>query len=162
LQKARDWADLALKIISSVAIVVGGWWAYYQFRVTDSTASNIQIGLATEIVKYSEDYRLLVIHVKPKNIGKVPVSPGKGGLIVSVRPLPTTLKAGAVDLEKPPELHNANLITRFPDGYELEPGVEYDEVEALVVPKSGLYAVKATMDLGDNTEIDQTTVTRVE
>lgn len=162
IQKAKDWADLLLKVVSIVAIIAGGWWAYYQFWVTDTTASNIQLALSTEVVKYSGDYRLLLIHAKPRNIGKVLVTPGKDGFLISVRKLPDELKPGVVDLKSLPEIYRVNLLKRFPDGYEMEPGVEYDEVETLIVQKGGLYSVKAVMDLGDNTEVDQTTIVRAE
>jgi hypothetical protein len=52
-------------------------------------------------------------------------------------------------------------MKRFPDGYELEPGVEYDEIVAIVVPKKSSFTIKATFDLGED-EVDHTTVARVE
>lgn len=40
LQVAQDWADLVLKVMSIIAITLGGWWAYYQFVISETTASN--------------------------------------------------------------------------------------------------------------------------
>jgi len=162
LQKARDWADLCLKVASIIAIFAGGWWAYHQFEITETAASNIQINVTTEVLRYSDDTRLLLVHAKPKNIGKVRVEPGKEGLVITVRSLSRDLKPGAVDLENLPELYKVDVLKRYPDGYELEPGVEYDEVAALIVPKETMYAVRAEMDLGDKTEVDHTTAVRVE
>lgn len=162
LQKARDWADLVLKMLSVVAIIAGGLWAYYQFQVTETDASNIQLTISTEVVKYSDENRLLLIHIKPKNIGKVLVTPGKDGLVLTVRKFPGDYKPGAVDLDKLSEVHRVNVLKKYPDGYELEPGVEYDEVDALIVPKGAVYAVDAVMDLGDNTEVDQMHIVQVE
>lgn len=162
LQKAKDWADFALKAVSVLAIIAGGSWAYYKFRLTDTTASNIQLTVSTEVLQYTEDYRLLLIHVKPKNIGKVPVTPGKDGLIVSIYKFPSDRKPGPVGLDSLPAIHKTDVLKKFTDGYELEPGVEYDEVEALIVPKGTIFMAKAVMDLGDKTEVDHVNFVRVE
>lgn len=162
LQKFKDWVELTLKVMSVLAIIAGGIWAYYQFRLTETTSSNIQLTINTEIVNYSDEYQLLVIHVKPKNIGKVLVVPDKDGLVVTVREIPRNQQTGAINLENLPILHSSDLLKKFTAGYELEPGVEYDEIETLVVPKGKIYAIKAVMDLGDNTEVDQVTITRGE
>lgn len=162
LQRARDWADLFLKFLSMLAIIAGAAWAYFQFMVTNTTASNIQLTVSTETHHYSPESRLLLIHAKPKNIGKVPVTPANIGFLIDVRVLPNNAKFGALDLESLPEFYKTDLLKRFPDGYLLEPGVEYDEVLALVVPVGSMYAVKSTLNLEDNTEVDHTTVVRVE
>jgi hypothetical protein len=162
LPKIRDWVDLILKCLSIVAIVVAGWWALYQFRLTETAAYNVQIAVSAESQAYGNDLRLLLIHVRPKNIGKVLVTPGKLGLVVTVRSIPERLKSGVVDLEELPVFYTGDLMNRFPDGYDLEPGVEYDEVLALIVPKGKMFSIKAILDLGDDTEVDHTTVTRVE
>lgn len=160
LPKLRDWADLALKCVSVVAIVMGGTWALYQHRITETASYNVQVAVSAEFQPYGGDLRLLLIHARPKNIGKVLVEPGKSGFVVTVRTIPEKLKEGVVDLEDLPVFYMDDLLKRFPDGYELEPGVEYDEVVALVVPKGKMFAVKATLDLGDDTEVDHTTVVR--
>lgn len=162
LQKSKDLAELILSVVSVIAIFAGGIWGYYQFSVTDTTTSNIQLSVSTETFKYSNEYQLLVIHVKPKNIGKVLVKPGKDGLLVTVREIPGNQQLGAINLEKFPIFHKADLLKKFTEGYELEPGVEYDETETLVVPKGKLYSIKTEIDLGDNTEIDQVTITRID
>ena len=118
--------------------------------------------ISTEVVRYSDENRLLLIHIKPKNIGKVLVTPGKDGLVLTVRKVPDDYKPGTVDLDKLSEVCEVNVLKKHPEGYELEPGVEYDEVEALIVPKGAIYAVDAVMDLGDSTEIDQMHVVQVE
>lgn len=162
LQIFRDWVDLILKCVSTIAIIVGGTWALYQYQIMETSADNVQITVTTESQPYGSDSRLLLIHAKPKNIGKVLVSAGKSGFLVSVRAIPENLKQGVVALDNLPMLYKGDILKKFPDGYELEPGVEYDEVLALVVPKGKLFAVKATFDLGDNAEVDHTTVARVE
>jgi len=135
LQKARDWADLLLKSTSVLALILGGVWAYYQFWITDVDAHNIQLFVSTESQPYSDNSRLLLIHVKPENIGKVRVDVGQDGFEVIVRSIVPNGGPGVLEREKMPEFYRVNLMERFPKGYELEPGVKYDEVVALVVPK---------------------------
>lgn len=162
IQKARDWADLLLKSLSIVAIIAGGIWAYYGFWVTETNVENVQITVSTEQQPYSKDSRLLLIHVKPHNIGKVLVSTGKAGFIVTVRSIPNNLKHGVVDLEAMPEIYKTDLLKRFPDGYEIEPGGEYDEDIAMIVPRHSMYSIRATLDMGNNNEVDHTTIARIE
>lgn len=95
-------------------------------------------------------------------LGRLFAHTGKDGLLVSIRSIPTNLKEGAIDLNQLPELYQIDVVKRYPSGYELEPGVEYDEIVAWIVPKAGMYAVGAVMDLGDNEEIDHTTIIRIE
>jgi hypothetical protein len=162
LQKARDWLDLELKSLLLLALVLFGVWAGYRFWIARTSAPMVQLTVSTEYQAFSGDSRLLLIHVKPKNIGKVNVQPGKDGLVVMVRSIAPNAGPGVLDLEKMREVHKANLTDRFPDDYPLVPGVEYDEVLALVVPKGVTYAIKATLDLGDDAEVSHTVVARTE
>lgn len=151
---AKDLADLVLKVLSSIAIVVAGIWALYQYFGTDSDASNIQLTVTSEVKPYGEGQRLLVLHVRPKNIGKVPVTPGKAGLMIATRQIPLGL-SGVVDIGKQPISFRTNLLSHYPDGYLMEPGIEYDEVLALVVPKGAVIAAEAELDLGDGDMVNQ-------
>jgi len=162
LQKAKDWADFILKVVSVLAIAAGGSWAYYQFRLADTTASNIQLSVSTEVLKYTDDYRLLLIHVRPKNIGKVPVTPGADGLVVTVYKFPDNEKPGPIQLDKLSAIYKTDVLKKYTDGYVLEPGVEYDEIVALLLPKNEVIMASAVMDLGEQTEIDQSHLVRIE
>ena len=82
--------------------------------------------------------------------------------MVSVRSIPSGLAVGVVDLEKLAKFYEVNLKDRFPDGYELEPGVEYDEIVVLVVPKGTMYAIRATFNTSATDEVDHTVVARIE
>lgn len=160
LQKAKDWADLVLKVMSIAAIIAAGAWAIYRFNLTDTADSNIELAITTETLPYSADNRLLLIHVRPKNIGKVMVSPQH--LTVAVRDLPGDLRLGAVELEKLKDRYKTDILDRYKDGYDLEPGVIYDEVVAMIVPKGTMYSVYSEIDFDQENEVDQTTVARVE
>jgi hypothetical protein len=162
IQKARDWADFLLKSVTIVAIIAGGLWAAYQFAIVGSTDSNIQVLVSAESKAYSDTQSLLIIHVKPKNIGKVVVKPGEDGLLVTVRKIPGEAKDGIMRLDALPVLYSTDLLKRYLDGYEIEPGAEYDEILTIVVPKGTMYAVRAELDLGNEDEVDHTMVVRAE
>lgn len=163
LSKVRDWTDLVLKVLSSAAIVAAGAWALYQWRTTDSDADNIQVDVSIDVQPYTDALRLLVVHARAKNIGKVGVGLEGRGFVISVRALPGSLKVGAVDLEAVPALAETDIVKeRYPDGYILEPGIQHDEVFAVVVGRGATYAAQAVIDLGDDTQEDGTAVVRVD
>lgn len=91
--------------------------------------------MVAEVLPYSTDSGLLLIHVKPKNVGKVLVDPPQAFTVI-VRSLPTDVKGGIVELDKETNAYPPiDLLRRFPDGYQLEPGIEYDELVPIVVPR---------------------------
>jgi len=59
--------DLGLKMLSCLAIIGGGMWAYYQFDIAGSTSWQNNLALETQVLPYNGDLRLLVVHVKSKN-----------------------------------------------------------------------------------------------
>lgn len=73
-QLAKDWIDLAFKLVSLIAIPIGGWWAFHNFSITDTDKWNPKIAVSAEVLPYDAQSSLLVVHVKPKNIGKVPIN----------------------------------------------------------------------------------------
>ncbi|MEO6917487.1 MAG: hypothetical protein ABI171_00315 [Collimonas sp.] len=162
IQKARDWADFLLKSVATIAIIAGGLWGVYRFSAVGSNDINIQVLVSAETQAYSATQSLLVIHVKPKNIGKVTVRPGEDGLLVTVRKIPGDAKDGIMRLDALPLVYSTDLLKRYLDGYEIEPGAEYDEIMTIVVPKGSVYAVRAELDLGNEDEVDHTTVVRAE
>jgi hypothetical protein len=161
-QNLRDRIDFSLKVISIIAIITGGVWTYFQFYVSDF--GNIQINVSTEYQQHSDGLRLLLIHVKPKNVGKAiyEAKRNKQKFTVKIRNISTGIGKGVLDLETLPESYNVDLMKRFPDGYEIDPGVEYDEVVAVVVPKDSMYAISAVLDINSEDEVDHTTIVRVD
>ena len=159
LQKSRDWVDFILKLLAIAAIITIGAWSFYQYWLDVTNVSNIQLVVTTEVLKYSDENRLLLIHLRPKNTGKVLVSPRH--ITVSVRDLPIDLKPGVVDIEKLKERYKTDVLDRYEDGYDMEPNVDYDEVLTMIVPK-GMYSVRGEMEFDDNSVLDHTVVARVE
>lgn len=79
-----------------------------------------------------------------------------------VSDLPKGLKAGVINLEKLNERYKTDILDRFNDGYEMEPGIEYDETVVLIVPKDTMYSVYGEMDFAEGDEVDHTSIAKVE
>jgi hypothetical protein len=142
--------DLILKVVSIAAIVIGGVWTYWNFGLVRTDIPNPALTVSTETAPYDSNLRLLIIHVKPKNIGKVLFQPGKKGFHLVVRKLPKNIQYGQL-LELPSgQLFKRIDLLRHDEGYELEPGVEYDETETLVVSKGDIFYIEAELWFEDD------------
>ncbi|BCK86602.1 hypothetical protein MIZ01_0366 [Sideroxyarcus emersonii] len=151
MQRAKDWSDLLLKWVTIIAIPIGGWWTYHNFSITDTAEWNPVINVSANALPYDSHSSLLVVHVKPKNIGKVPiVLKGKnsgGDIAITLRTLPANLKQGRIDEDKLPKLNELkSVVSEFSGEYVLEPGVEYDDVWSFIVPKGKTYFVHVELD----------------
>jgi hypothetical protein len=172
LEKVKPWAEFALTCASLLAIPVAGWWAYHNFSVEDTDEVNPNISVSADVLPYDSDRRLLIVHVKPKNVGKVPfeLDGGKQGDIdVLVKVIPPKMDSGHIDADKlslpPPNFTARDIVSRYKGGYVLEPGIEYDEIETFVVPKGTTYLISAEMDHFDENpddEVDASAVVKVD
>jgi hypothetical protein len=175
LQKhLKEWGSALLPWVTIVSILVGGWWAYHNFSITDTAEWNPEIRVSAEVLPYDSNSSLLVVHVKPKNIGKVPISlhgGKKGGdisAIVSSMPLKHgTGRINESELTKVEEIKS--LVEENNGEYSLEPGVEYDDLQYFIVPKDRLYVVNTELawpydgaNPDDGYAVDATTVVLVQ
>lgn len=129
---------IILPWVTIISIPVGGWWAYHNFSITDTDAWNPEVSVAAEVLPYNEK-ELIVVHVRPKNIGKVPIrllGESKGDISVSLGELPTNHAIGRInDSEITDITEIKSLVSENSGEYDLEPGVEYDDVQYFVAPK---------------------------
>ncbi|MEM5316530.1 hypothetical protein [Paraburkholderia sp. JHI869] len=157
--KIKWWVEFALTCTSLIAIPVGGWWAYHNFTVEDTHEANPNVTVTAEVQPFNESSRLLVVHVKPKNVGKIPIELDggkKGDISVDVRVLPSKLPDGLVKVDALPiKYRAANIVSKFKGGYVMEPGIDYDEVQMFVVPKDATYIVRTEMDNYDQDPDDE-------
>ena len=135
--------------------------------MTAETVENINVTVEATSLPYSNTQRFLVVHVRPKNVGKVPVIFKKpDDLRATVKRIPDALGTGSVDIDAlPVTVEKKDMLSRpgYGDEYELDPGVDFDEVAAFVVTP-GTYHVEASLhqhqkklDI-DDTYGDQTVV----
>jgi hypothetical protein len=86
------------------------------------------------------------------------VTPSKEGIVVTVKNISRNNKVGPLDIEKGEVFFKTNILEKFKDGYEIEPGVEYDEITPLVVPKDSIYSISAELNYDSRYEVDNTTI----
>lgn len=65
--KITELADVSLKVLSCTAILGAGGWAVWNFWLAGSTDWQSNLAIETQVLPYSGDKRLLVVHVKTKN-----------------------------------------------------------------------------------------------
>ncbi len=134
----KEWGSTLLPWITIVSIPVGGWWAYHNFSITDEGEWNPVISISAEVLPYDGN-ELLVVHVRPKNIGKVPVKlfgKNKGDISVSLAELPSGHTIGRIQDDELKVINKIeSLVAENSGEYGLEPGVEYDDVQYFIVPE---------------------------
>lgn len=159
LEKVKPWADLLLTVVSLIAIPATGWWAYHNFSVEDTHEANPNISVTAEVMPYDDERRLLVVHIRPRNLGKVPIEllgGTRGDISVDIKALPSKSPNGYLDLEGVPVTFAAhNIVSGFNGGYVMEPGIDYDEIKTFVVPRGVTYVIRAEMDHYDDSPDDE-------
>jgi hypothetical protein len=150
MKRAIEIADLALKVLSCVAIVSAGVWALWVFVVGGATQWQNNITFDTQVLPYHDDLRLLVVHVKSKNPRPTKFELKHGShdsYVLRVRKLPADAKAGAVFLEDQGDiLTTIDLLARAGGDYEFLPGAEMDDFQAIVLPAGTTVALTADME----------------
>jgi hypothetical protein len=155
-----SWSQAISTIVQVIAVCIAGYWTYHLHVVTGETDENVNVSVeATSLPYYSKAQRLLIVHMRPKNVGKVPVTYNKNDdARVVVKLIPDDHPAGAVDMDKLPVAYEKkDLFGRYGDEYEIDPGIEYDEVITFVVPP-GTYHVEGVIGQADETIGDQAVI----
>jgi hypothetical protein len=152
LQKVKDWGDVLIKWVTVIAILIGGWWAYHNYSIADTAEINPIINVSAEVLPYNNDSRLLVTHIKPDNVGVVPVelTGGKigGDISITISKIPPDLSQGRIEASKLSQLYGIKSLVAENDGsYIIEPHARYDDVRVFVVPKGQTYFIHTEMVL---------------
>ena len=170
----KEWGGAVLPWITILSIPIGGWWAYHNFRITATPEWNPSISVSAEVLPY-DGKKLVVVHVRPKNIGKVPITlfgKDNGDISVTLKAMPVTHAAGRIlDKELSAVDEIKSLVAENDGEYGLQPGVEYDDVQYFVVPKpqaTKYYVVSVELDwpyegkASDAYNVDSSVVVKVE
>ncbi len=154
---------IAQSIATILAILTGGVWAFFNFSLFRTTADNLSVKIVPTVTRYNNDNYLLTITLNVSNLGKTRVYAGAKGCELMLRKLDRTKVSGqalAYDYSNNKSmkwsesgtelLPNLDMLRHYDPGtYWLEPGVEYHEIESIVIPKDGLIVVKTTFWVGD-------------
>jgi hypothetical protein len=114
------------------------------------------------VVAYSQDARLLVVHIREKNVGKVSLLINRDALTLTVKKVPDSLAPGFVKMESQPTLfEEKHLLSRYGEGLEIGPGAEQEDMAEFVVAP-GMYVVEASFLLPDGDTAGQIAFQRVD
>lgn len=153
-------ADPWSKWMQVVAIVGAAWWAIYNYNLLGTSEPTPVMKVSVEVLPYDADKRLLVVHALPHNVGKVSIDVGYP-MSITIKRIPEGEGSGYIDRDKLPPLFEAkNIIQRYA-GYQLDPGVEFEEVEPFVVPAGASYIVEAVLGLKKDEEVGATQLVHV-
>jgi hypothetical protein len=145
-----------------VAVVIAGFWAYHMHLLTGEGDLDPEVWVSTQTVPYNKDTRLLVVHIREKNVGKIPVQIKPDALTLTVRKLPDALSPGYIKTDSKPALfEEKHLLARYPEGLYLSPGTEQEDIAQFVVAP-GLYTVEAVFALTDGDTVSHEAFQRVE
>lgn len=153
-------ADFLLRLLTFIALVVGGTWALHLYRLSGSDDWGINISLETKVLPYHDKLRLLVVHVKsknPRNVNVELLSKLGDSYTLRVRRLPPDAKDGTVFEE---DQGNLNLISKIDlmksaeGDYEILPGAEMDDMRVFVLPIGTTVSLYADMER-HNGEVDK-------
>jgi hypothetical protein len=101
----------------------------------------------------------LLVRVREKNVGKVPVTYGAKALTLVVKRVPDSLAAGYVDMDRQPALFTVKNLLK--DETILGAGTEFDDVAPFVVPL-GTYDIEASLLLSDGDMVGDIAIQKVE
>jgi hypothetical protein len=156
LSEQSDRADLASKLLTSIAIIAGGAWALFRLLLFRESIPNLQMSVTYQSIPYEGETRIAVVDVLLKNAGKVMISAGGRGCRLSVWELPTGVEVGqAIDLDGGDRLiDDIDLLGGYDPtlGYEILPGAEYRESGNVVVRRGTLLGIKVTFHFGGEDE----------
>lgn len=154
--------DPLFKFAQVTAVAIAGFWTYHLHQLTGTEDIDPEVWVSTQAGPYSKDARLLVVRIREKNVGKVPVLVNRDALTLTVKRIPDTLTSGYVKMDGQPTLfEEKQLLRRYGDGLYLSPGTEGEDMAEFVVAP-GMYTVEATFLLTDGDTVSHAAFQRVE
>lgn len=156
MKKAIEIADLALKVLSCIAIIGGGVWAYYQFKIAGSTDWQNNLALETQVLPYHDDLRLLVVHVKSKNPRNVTFNLRKkdgDSFVLRVQRIEDDAKVNTIidPDERNVVVPDMDLMANTGGEYEFAPNAEMDDMRTIVLKVGSTLVLTADMETHNGT-----------
>lgn len=157
IAKAFAWlgriADPVAKWATTLALAIGGVWAYYQFVLGGASDWAINLSLSHEVVAYHDNLGLLVVHVRSRNPrnSEVDVERPNGAFKLIVKRVPEGLASGSVvdpdDLNGPHDLiREIDLLPK--EGYVFPPQADFRDAESIVLPLGTKVWLTVRLDYG--------------
>lgn len=156
MKRALDIADLALKVLSCLAIIGGGIWAYYQFDLAGATNWQSNLSIETQVLPYRDDLRLLVVHVKSKNPRSVSfrlVKKDGDSFVLRVQRVSDDAKANTIlaTNKRDAVVPDIDLLADTGGEYEFAPNAEMDDMRTIVLKVGSTVVLTADMEAHNGT-----------
>ncbi|MCA8094431.1 hypothetical protein LGM65_26755 [Burkholderia anthina] len=149
LKRATEIADLSLKGLSCLAIIVAGAWALWIFGLGGSRDWQLNLTIDASVLPYRDDLRIVVVHVHAKNPRPVTFQlSSKAGDTYELRVRQVTPDKGAnavIDEDSGTILATADLMTGTGGLYEFLPGAEMDDMRMFILPAGTTVAITAAV-----------------
>jgi hypothetical protein len=149
LKRATEFADLALKILSCLAIVGASAWALWIFGLSGSRDWQLNLTMDANVLPYRDNLRLVVVHVHVHAKNPRPVTfqlDSKAGDTYQLRARqidPAKAANDVIDEDTGTVLAKADLMAGTGDLYEFLPGAEMDDMRTFVLPAGSIVAFTA-------------------
>lgn len=160
LSATTNALDPLSKLAQIIAVAIAGFWSYHIHRITGEADIDPELGVSTQVIAYSQGARLLVVHLREKNVGKVPLDLRPDALTLTVKKVPDSLTPGYVKMGSQPTLFEEKHLWRDDAPY-ISPGTEQKDVAAFVVAP-GTYTVNASVSLPDGDIVSQVAFQKVD
>ncbi len=150
--KKLEKIELALKILTLIALVVGGVWALYLYSKAGADDWQDNLILETKVLPYHDNLRLLVVHViskNPRNFRFVLNSKHGDSFKLRIQKIPTNRKVETVigeDEDKANLIKTIDILANDSGEYELLPNAELDDMNSIVLKAHTLVQLTAEID----------------
>ncbi|CAB3810476.1 hypothetical protein LMG28688_07256 [Paraburkholderia caffeinitolerans] len=152
--KKIEIADFVIRLLTLIAVVSGGVWAWYQYRESGATDWQNNLALKTDVLPYHDNLRLLVVHVESKNPrpNKFELrSDHHDSFELRVRRLVPKAAEGQVFKEDEGDLIARSDLLALADGdYEFLPAAEMDDMQVVVIKEDTWVSIFADMKINNN------------
>ncbi|UVE64777.1 hypothetical protein L2Y90_13055 [Burkholderia pyrrocinia] len=147
MKRATEIADLSLKGLSCLAIIIAGAWALWIFGLGGSRDWQLNLSMDASVLPYRDDLRIVVVHVHAKNPRPITFQlSSKAGDVYELRVRQVARDKGAnavIDEDSGVILAKADLMSGTGDLYEFLPGAEMDDMRTFVLPVGTTVAITA-------------------
>ncbi|HDR9084571.1 hypothetical protein [Burkholderia vietnamiensis] len=156
MKRALDIADLALKVLSCLAIIGGGIWAYYQFDLAGATNWQSNLSIETQVLPYRDNLRLLVVHVKsknPRNVSFRLVNKDGDSFVLRVQRVPDDAKTNTLIApdKRATLVPDIDLLADTGGEYEFAPNAEMDDMRTIALKVGSTVVLTADMEAHNGT-----------
>ncbi len=141
---------IVTSIVNSVALLIGGIWAFNNFIRSRAGVWNLNIQVAPETIEVEDGRKLLVINVHLRNIGNVKIVPGPSGCVVKVIPIITNTEEvfSEIKADTSKIIYQEDILKKYYrpkigyNNYEIEPNSEYHEEICLLVEEKNIFEIQ--------------------